>query len=124
MAYDKGIFVISATQSDSEAHESAYLCHAQFTYILVEDGLVSNLADWRPVDKIITTKEWLQYGAETKSRLHLTSTVHNSPIVFKPRPHLQKSGEMPRKLWEQTPRLFLPDVYSGFDFTMLDLRRQ
>ena len=66
MAYDKGIFTISATQSNSDAHESVDLCHAQFTYILVEDGLVSNFADWRPVDQTITTKEWLQYGAERR----------------------------------------------------------
>jgi WD40 repeat protein len=121
MAYDKGIFVISATQSDSDAHESADLCHAQFTYVLVEDGLVSNLADWRPVDKVITTKEWLQYGAEKVEPV----TPHKHCQLVESTQAAAAGAKRPkvtRNLWEQTPRLFLPDVYSGFDFTVSDFR--
>ena len=122
MAYDKGIFAISATQSTSDAHESVDLCHAQFTYILVEDGLVAKLADWRPVDQIITTKEWLQYGTEKRQPrtpntqcVQPTGNAQTGTLVA-------KSGQVVKTLWDQTPRLFLPDVYSGFDFTIADFR--
>lgn len=122
MAYDKGIFVISATQSTSDAHESDDLCHAQFTYILVEDGLVSTLADWRPVDKLITAKEWLQYGAENGAPVtpnkNCAQPPGSIPLGAAPAKHTGQT----KRLWEQTPRLFLPDIYSGFDFTVSDLR--
>ncbi len=121
MAYDKGIFVISATQSNSDAHESSDLCHAQFTYILAADGLVSYLADWRPTDGVITTTEWLQYGAE-----HLYPQIPIKPcsIGAKTRDNaVFAAARTPRKIWEQVPRLFLPDVYSGFDFPISDINK-
>ncbi len=122
MAYDKGIFTISATQSNSDAHESVDLCHAQFTYILVEDGLVSNFADWRPVDQTITTKEWLQYGAERREPQTPNHQCVQSPGIAQTTTEAAKGSRAPKSLWEQTPRLFLPDVYSGFDFTISDFR--
>jgi len=116
MAYDKGIFVIAATQSSVAAREVASLCHGQFTYILVKDGLVSYLADWRPVDGKISVKEWLQYGAEHKHPL----TPNKECAQPTPPPKIlgenAKPIESAKSLWEQVPRLFLPDVYSGFDF--------
>jgi hypothetical protein len=122
MAYDKGIFAISATQSNSDAHESADLCHAQFTYILVEDGLVAKFADWRPVDQMITTKEWLQYGSEKREPLTPNSQCVQPTGNAQTATSVAKSGQAARTLSDQTPRLFLPDVYSGFDFTIADFR--
>lgn len=122
MAYDKGIFVISATQATADAHEDPELCHARFTYILVEDGLVSKFADWRPKDNVITAKEWLQFGAE-----NLTPKTPNKQCVQPAKDSTAQAPEMrraPTSLADQTPRLFLPDVYSGFDFTISDFRDQ
>jgi hypothetical protein len=69
------------------------------------------------VDGKISVKEWLQYGAEHKRPL----TSNKECAQPTPPPNLGENGkpiESARSLWEQVPRLFLPDVYSGFDFML------
>jgi WD40 repeat protein/uncharacterized caspase-like protein len=118
MAYDKGMFVIAATQSRQSAHELPELGHGLFTFILMEDGLRHHLADWRPADGKITAREWLQYSAE--HRVPLSQSIIGQPTQAVPRrlsPDADPTGHA-TSLWEQTPRLFLPDIYNDFDFVI------
>jgi WD40 repeat protein len=116
MAYDKGIFVIAATQSNESAHEVPELGHGLFTFILAEDGLRLHLADWRPPDGKITVKEWLQYAAEHQRPVSRHFSAPSESEAARPFSENGASTVHATSLWEQTPRLFLPDVYYGFDF--------
>ena len=63
MAYDKRMRVLAASQSDAVAHEYDYLHQGLLSYVLVQDGLEKDKADWKPKDGKITVGEWLSYAA-------------------------------------------------------------
>lgn len=62
LAYDKGMRVLTATQSDDVALESARLQQGLLTYALVTEGLVRAQADTLPKDGEIRLSEWLNFG--------------------------------------------------------------
>lgn len=62
LAYDKGIRILAASQADDVAAEDPGLKHGLLTFALMQDGLASGRADFKPVDKIISLEELLAYG--------------------------------------------------------------
>ncbi len=64
LAYNKGIKILAATQENNVALESKNLQHGLLSFALVNDGIERNLADYSPLDKIITSSEWLGFGAK------------------------------------------------------------
>jgi hypothetical protein len=62
LAYDKGMRILAATQSDSVALETEELKHGYLSYALINDGLDKGLADFRPSDGVIWIDEWLAYA--------------------------------------------------------------
>ena len=62
LSYDKGMKILTATQSDSVALESHLIKQGLLTYALVHDGIEAWQADFKPQDKSITLSEWLAYG--------------------------------------------------------------
>jgi WD40 repeat protein len=62
LAYDKGIRILAASQADDVAAEDPGLKHGLLTFALMQDGLTSGRADFKPVDKIISLEELLAYG--------------------------------------------------------------
>lgn len=71
LAYEKGAYVLTASQSDTEALELARLGHGVLTYVLVEQGLKNFKADENS-DGAVTAREWFRYG-EAAVPLELTS---------------------------------------------------
>ncbi len=63
LAYEKGIFVLTAAQSFQAAQEVSKLRHGLLTYVLVEEGLKRSAADAEPRDNRILLREWLDYAA-------------------------------------------------------------
>jgi hypothetical protein len=61
LAYDKGMMVLAASQSDAVALENASLRHGLLTWVLVEDGLVGGAADMNG-DGRIRLQEWLRHA--------------------------------------------------------------
>ena len=61
LAYDKGMLVLAASQSDAVALESAALQHGLLTWALVEDGLRQRRADI-DADGVVALDEWLRYA--------------------------------------------------------------
>lgn len=61
MAYDKGMRILAATQNDNVAIESEQIRHGLLAYSLVREGLEDKMADFNPIDNIITLNEWLKY---------------------------------------------------------------
>lgn len=70
LAYDKGIRILAATQSDSVALETSKLSAGLLTYALAKEGLDPNTpaADLDRNGKI-TLDEWLKYAAQRLPRL-------------------------------------------------------
>ena len=64
LAYEKGMYVLTAAQSYQAALEEAQLGHGLLTYVLVEEGLKTSLADFEPKDGEVRLREWLDYAAE------------------------------------------------------------
>jgi WD40 repeat protein len=64
LAYEKGMYVLTAAQSYQAAQEAAKFGHGFLTYALVEDGLKKGAADREPKDRLINLREWLNYATE------------------------------------------------------------
>ncbi len=64
LAYDKGMRVLAASQSNDVAIEADRLRQGLLTFALMRDGIEARRADFRPQDKRIHLGEWLAYGVE------------------------------------------------------------
>ncbi|MEO7538602.1 MAG: caspase family protein, partial [Pyrinomonadaceae bacterium] len=63
LAYEKGMYILTAAQSYQAAQEAVRLGHGFLTYALVEEGLKTNAADREPKDGQVLLREWLDYAA-------------------------------------------------------------
>jgi hypothetical protein len=63
LAYEKGMYVLTAAQSFQAAQEARQLGHGLLTYALVEEGLKQSAADYAPRDGEVRVREWLDYAA-------------------------------------------------------------
>jgi uncharacterized caspase-like protein len=64
MAYNKGMYILAASQADDVALESDLFKHGLLTYALIYDGIKEEKADFKPKDSKITISEWLAYGED------------------------------------------------------------
>ncbi len=64
LAFEKGMKVLVATQSDSVALEGPDLQQGLLSYVLLSEGLVQRKADYRPKDRVIWMDEWLRYSVD------------------------------------------------------------
>jgi WD40 repeat protein len=64
LAYEKGMYVLTAAQSYQTALETSRLGHGLLTYALLEEGLRRGAADNAPQDGTVTAREWLDYVAD------------------------------------------------------------
>ena len=62
LAYEKGMYVLAASQSFQAAQEVEQLGHGLLTYALVEEGLKMRAADFKPRDGSIVIREWFEYA--------------------------------------------------------------
>ena len=64
LAYEKGMYILTAAQSYQAAWEASKLGHGYLTYALIEEGLKQGAADREPKDGAIVLREWLNYATE------------------------------------------------------------
>jgi WD40 repeat protein/uncharacterized caspase-like protein len=64
LAYEKGMYILTAAQSYQAALEAAQLGHGLLTYALVEEGLKTEIADTKPKDGVLNAREWLDFATE------------------------------------------------------------
>ncbi|HEU4594435.1 MAG TPA: caspase family protein [Pyrinomonadaceae bacterium] len=65
LAYEKGMYILTAAQSYQAALEAATLGHGLLTYALVEEGLKKGEADTASSrDGRVLVREWFDYAAE------------------------------------------------------------
>lgn len=68
LAYEKGMYVLTASQSDEVAFESAGLKHSYLAYALIEEGIKSGAADSDRNGELFL-KEWFDYATERVPRI-------------------------------------------------------
>jgi uncharacterized caspase-like protein len=64
LAYEKGMYVLTAAQSYQAAQEAARFGHGFLTYALVEEGLKQGAADREPKNGSIDIREWLNFATD------------------------------------------------------------
>jgi hypothetical protein len=64
LAYEKGMYILTAAQSFQAALEAAQLGHGLLTYTLIEEGLKTPVADVGPKDGMLLAREWLDFATE------------------------------------------------------------
>jgi WD40 repeat protein len=73
LAYEKGMFILTAAQGYQAAKEATQLGHGLLTYALVVQGLKEGAADVRPRDGQVLMGEWLDYATERVPLMQLES---------------------------------------------------
>ena len=68
LAYEKGIYVLTASQSFEVAFEADALKHSYLAYALLEEGIKQRAAD-KNRDGSIFLKEWFDYASESVPQL-------------------------------------------------------
>ena len=71
LAYEKGMFILTAAQSYQAAQEVSQLGHGLLTYALVVQGLKEGAADKRPKDSRVVMGEWLDYATDRVPQMQL-----------------------------------------------------
>lgn len=69
LAYEKGMYILTAAQSFQAALEAAQLGHGYLTYALVEEGLKTAVADAEPKDGVLIAREWLNFATDRVPRM-------------------------------------------------------
>ena len=69
LAYEKGMYILTAAQSYQAALETPQHGHGYLTYALIEEGLKTASADVDPRDGQVTAREWLDYGTQRVPQL-------------------------------------------------------
>jgi WD40 repeat protein len=75
LAYEKGMYILTAAQSYQAAQEAAKFGHGFLTYALVEEGLKQGAADREPKNGTIDVRKWLNYATEEVPRMQEASTL-------------------------------------------------
>jgi WD40 repeat protein len=105
LAYEKGIYILTAAQGYQAALEAAELGHGFLTYALVEDGLKNAAADTEPRDGNVLVREWLDYAVGRVPEMQMAA-LHGErglKIVFVPG---EEKVADPLKRNVQRPRVF------------------
>jgi WD40 repeat protein len=79
LAFDKGMFILTASQSRESAYVSKALKRSYLTYALIEEGLKSTAADVMPADGRLSLKEWFDYAVMRVPQLRSATVTGNSP---------------------------------------------
>lgn len=105
LAYEKGIYILTAAQGYQAALEAAELGHGFLTYALVEEGLNKAAADNEPADGTVFVREWLDYAVERVPEMQAASLegTRGLKIVFVPG---EENVTDPSKRSLQRPRVF------------------
>jgi len=104
LAYEKGIYVLTAAQAHQAALEAENLGHGFLTYALVEDGLKNGAADGDK-DQRILIREWLDYAVDRVPEMQIAALAgpRGLKIVFAPG---EDKIADPTKRNVQRPRVF------------------
>ncbi|MGH2375369.1 MAG: caspase family protein [bacterium] len=75
LAYEKGMYILTAAQSYQAAQEVKRFGHGLLTYALVEEGLKKGAADAGLKDGQVLAREWLDYATDRVPRMQLETML-------------------------------------------------
>ena len=81
LAYEKGMYILTAAQSYQAALETPQHGHGYLTYALVEEGLKTANADTDPRDGQVTVREWLDYATQRVPQLQEEDARRPKPTM-------------------------------------------
>jgi len=99
LAYEKGMYIMTASQSVEEAFVSEKLKHSYLTYALVEEGLKTKAADADHNGEVVL-REWFDYA------LARVPTLREETLQSKSLVEVTPAVKAARSRKSQTPRVF------------------
>jgi WD40 repeat protein len=99
LAYEKGMYIMTASQNVEEAFVSEKLKHSYLTYALVEEGLKTKAADANHNGEVVL-REWFDYALTRVPKLREQTLQGKSLEEVTPRMKAVRSQK------SQTPRVF------------------
>jgi len=107
LAYEKGMYILTAAQSFQAALEAAQLGHGLLTYALVEEGLKTAVADNEPKDGVLVAREWLDFATERVPQMQQQKMNEGRGVgVEISFTEGEKDVQDPQKRSVQRPRVF------------------
>lgn len=107
LAYEKGMYILTAAQSYQAAQEVSQLGHGLLTYALVEEGLKEAAADSNPKDGQVWVREWFDYASTRVPNMQLEKMkqARGLGLNLSFLAGEERVPELERRL-PQTPRVF------------------
>jgi hypothetical protein len=105
LAYEKGMYILTAAQSYQAALEAAQFGHGLLTYALVEEGLKTGAADYEPKDGVVNAREWLDFATERVPQMQEAKMKQSRGLGIAFVEGEQKVAD-PEKRSVQRPRVF------------------
>lgn len=107
LAYEKGMYILTAAQSYQAAQEASQLGHGFLTYALVEEGLKQDVADSDPKDGEVSVREWFDYASRRVPNMQLEKmkVARDIGVNLSFVANEERAPDPERKL-TQTPRVF------------------
>jgi uncharacterized caspase-like protein len=111
LAYEKGMYILTAAQSYQAAQEVSQLGHGLLTYALVEEGLKQGAADSNPKDGQIVVREWFDYATTRVPNMQLEKLKAARDLgiglsFVEPNAKPTSAGPSAERQVTQTPRAF------------------
>jgi hypothetical protein len=111
LAYEKGMYILTAAQSFQAAQEVSHLGHGLLTYALVEEGLKGAAADAEPKDGQVLLREWLDYATARVPEMQFDkmkmADASGRDLSFadgeRGLPLARRSGQRPRVFYRREP---------------------
>lgn len=107
LAYEKGMYILTAAQSYQAAQEASQLGHGFLTFALVEEGLKQDAADSDPKDGQVWVREWFDYASRRVPNMQLEKMKQSRDLGLNISFVAGEQGvaDAERRL-TQTPRVF------------------
>lgn len=102
LAYEKGMYIMTASQNVEEAFVSERLKHSYLTYALVEEGLKTKAAD-ADHNGEVTLREWFDYalGRVPKLRDEVLQTKSLEEVTPKMKAARSQKSQTPRVFYRR-----------------------
>ena len=93
LAYEKGMYILTAAQSFQAALEAAQLGHGYLTYALVEEGLKTPVADTAPKDGVVIAREWLNFATERVPQMQEEKMTQGRGLGLRDRVYRRRNAQ-------------------------------
>lgn len=103
LAYDKGMYILTASQSAESAFVSEALQRSYLSYALTVEGLKTSRADTAPRDGLLSVREWFDYATNRVPQLRQNTA--EKPSKTEQGKGLEEEDEVKEEK-TQRPRVF------------------